>query len=215
MICVPLETASHGKCWKQNPPSPCFPKNNTSQQIWKPCPCPLLNSCYENQSQPTVHMAWFKWLHWENTAPGIYIALLSADSLLFYLSLHESVNSSLSPLAPIISWTDSSGHNLILISFELLRGEDCQRFYSIIFAVWCLKWGLCRLATQIVAGVIWDLRQEEVEDRLGTSRTQWRSEIGFKFSSQDWISLSLSLSSTEKVKQIVWWDRLWEGQAEK
>lgn len=140
MICVPLETASHGKCWKQNPSSPCFPKNNTSQQIWKPCLCPLLNSCYwESKSAHSAYGLIQVATLGKHSSRNIYSFLLFADSLLCYLSLHESVNSSLSPPAPIISWTDSSGCNLISISFELLRGEDRPRFYSIIFAVWCFK----------------------------------------------------------------------------
>lgn len=60
--------------------------------------------------------------------------------LSLYLSLHESVNSRMShppppPRATMICWMDSSGANLISVSFELLRGEGCQRFDSIIFAV--------------------------------------------------------------------------------
>lgn len=61
---------------------------------------------------------------------------LAVQALLsLYLSLHESVNSRMSPPATMICWTDSSGSNLISVSFELLRGEGCQRFDSIIFAL--------------------------------------------------------------------------------
>lgn len=128
----------------------------------------------ENQSQPTVHMAWFKWLRRENTAPGIYI--VHSQTLCFCsLSLHESVNSSMSPPAPIISQTDSSGCNLI--SYFLWTPER-GRLSEVLFHCFCflmlkvrtvLSW-LHGLIPGVIGnfgvggGLLW------VQDKVETSR---------------------------------------------
>lgn len=148
MICVPLEATPREKCWKQNPHSSCFPKNNTSQQIWNPCLCPLLNSCYwESESAHSayglIQVAASREHSSRNTQHTLHRLSPFAVLITPWISKQQHVTTSTNN-----QLDSSSGCNLISISFELLRGEDCQGFYSIIFAVWCLMWKLCQLATQ-------------------------------------------------------------------
>lgn len=70
-----------GEVLETEPHSPCLPKNNTSQQIWNPCLCPLLNSCYwESKSAYSAYGLIQASTLGEHSFRNIYSPLLS-DSI--------------------------------------------------------------------------------------------------------------------------------------